>query len=43
MALCRLGLRAAEGEFQARNYDLIGRLLAAMKAEEENASGGSPT
>ena len=34
MALCRLGLRAAEGEFRARNHDLIGQLLAAIEAEK---------
>jgi hypothetical protein len=34
LAICRIGLRAAEGELRAKHDDVLGRLLDLIKAEK---------
>ena len=40
MALCRLGMRAIEGEFQARKLDKLGELIEAVRKREETPVEG---
>ncbi len=40
MALCRLGMRAIEGEFQARKLDKLGELIEAVRAQEKPPTEG---